>query len=90
MCIRQLAHSQILKALSFIIFLFLYIGQVKAQLAEDIVFKNISMEQGLSNKQVKAILQGSNGYIWIATMDGLNRFDGYDFKYYRFEQNDSS
>ena len=73
-----------------ILFSMLCIRPVSAQLAENIVFKNFSMEQGLSDKEVKAIVQGSNGYIWIATMDGVNRYDGYDFSYYQHNPNDSN
>ncbi len=38
---------------------------------------------GLSHSNVKAITQDSTGFIWIGTYDGLNRFDGHEFKLYR-------
>ncbi len=46
-------------------------------------FKNIDIEQGLSNNMIKDILQDSRGFMWIATWDGLNRYDGYSFKVYK-------
>ena len=40
----------------------------------------ISTEQGLSQGMVFQTLQSRDGFIWVATKDGLNRFDGYRFK----------
>ena len=48
-------------------------------------FEQISTAQGLSQVSVNAILQDSEGFIWFATQDGLNRYDGYEFKIYRQE-----
>ena len=40
----------------------------------------LSVNEGLSQGMVFDILQGSDGYLWIATKDGLNRYDGYHFE----------
>ncbi len=48
-------------------------------------FKNLSIQQGLSQVTVFAIAQDKSGYIWIGTQDGLNRFDGYRFKVYQHD-----
>lgn len=45
-------------------------------------FEQLSIDQGLSNEQVTSIYQDSKGYMWIGTIDGLNRFDGERFKVY--------
>jgi ligand-binding sensor domain-containing protein len=45
-----------------------------------IKFRNLSIEDGLSMSTVMDICQTKDGYIWFATPDGLNRYDGYDFK----------
>lgn len=45
---------------------------------------------GLSNSSVNAIYQDSQGYIWIGTWDGLNRYDGNEFKVYASVTKDSS
>ena len=39
-------------------------------------FSHISSEDGLSESQVKVILQDSYGFMWFGTKNGLNRYDG--------------
>lgn len=50
-------------------------------------FQNFSTTDGLSNNSVLGIVQDSNGMMWFATMDGLSRFDGYNFIVYKHETN---
>jgi ligand-binding sensor domain-containing protein len=45
-------------------------------------FVHYGIRDGLSNDIVTSITQDSMGYIWIATQDGLNRFDGNHFETY--------
>ena len=53
-------------------------------------FERISIDQGLSNNSINSILQTSDGFLWIATKDGLNRFDGKTFKIFKHFFNDST
>ncbi|HMG14787.1 MAG TPA: two-component regulator propeller domain-containing protein, partial [Saprospiraceae bacterium] len=46
------------------------------------IVKRYTIEDGLSHRAVNFILQASDGFIWIGTDQGLNRFDGYDFKFW--------
>lgn len=46
-------------------------------------FRNISLEQGLSQSNVFAITQDTLGFMWVGTGDGLNRYDSRNFKVYR-------
>ncbi len=55
-----------------------------------IKFQNYSIEEGLSNPYVQCIYQDRRGYLWIGTSDGLNRFDGYTFKIYRYNESDTN
>lgn len=48
-------------------------------------FRRLTTEQGLSQSHVSAILKGSRGFMWFATEDGLNRFDGYKYTHYKHD-----
>jgi ligand-binding sensor domain-containing protein len=50
----------------------------------------ISTEQGLSQGLVNDMLQDREGFIWIATKGGLNRYDGYTFKIFTTDPQDTS
>ena len=45
-------------------------------------FEKLSIDEGLSNEYVTSIFQDSKGYMWIGTIDGLNRYDGERIKVY--------
>ena len=45
----------------------------------NVQIKVFDVDEGLSHRKAIKILQDSAGFIWIATIDGLNRFDGYQF-----------
>jgi ligand-binding sensor domain-containing protein/signal transduction histidine kinase len=53
-------------------------------------FDHLGVQDGLSQSQPYCIMQDSYGYIWIGTQDGLNRFDGYEFKVYKNNPFDST
>lgn len=61
------------------IIIFLFIGHIQAQ---NIKFEHYSDNDGLSHNSVRHILQDENGFLWLGTFSGLNRFDGYQFKGY--------
>lgn len=48
-----------------------------------LAFSRLTTENGLSSSFVNAIRQDPDGFLWVATTDGLNRFDGYSFRVYR-------
>jgi ligand-binding sensor domain-containing protein/signal transduction histidine kinase len=52
--------------------------------------ENYNTENGLSQNQVYAMAQDQQGFIWFATDEGLNRFDGYEFKVFKHVVNDST
>jgi len=51
-------------------------------------FERYTIADGLSNNSVNAILQTRDGYLWVATKDGLNRFDGQTFQIFKHDPHD--
>ncbi len=58
--------------------------------SKPIKFKHLTVENGLSNNYVNAVIQDQYGFMWFGTNDGLNRYDGYNFKIFRNELDDSN
>ena len=78
-----------------IIFLFMllciFYNTVYASDSYNINFKSITIDDGLSQSLAEYIYQDSLGYIWIGTNDGLNRYNGNEFKIYKnIKNNDNS
>ncbi|BFP40486.1 two-component regulator propeller domain-containing protein [Flavobacteriaceae bacterium GF1] len=55
---------------------------VQSIAGQDIVFEHYGDTDGLSHNTVRSILQDKNGFLWLGTFGGVNRFDGHDFKVY--------
>ena len=73
--------------ISFIVGLVLiFCWSVSVQAQEEYIIntKKLGIEEGMLGERVMAMHQDSDGMMWIGTLDGLNRFDGYHFK--RFNQ----
>ncbi|SMO95363.1 hybrid sensor histidine kinase/response regulator transcription factor [Gracilimonas mengyeensis] len=56
---------------------------VYGQQKSEVWFRNFGLEDGLPAKKVNDIKQGSDGFLWLATLNGLVRYDGYEFKSFR-------
>ena len=77
------------KALTLLICLICYQIVCHAQLADEhYYFKNLSVQNGLSQNTVNTILQDKQGFMWFGTKDGLNRYDGLSFR--KFKHDDRS
>jgi two-component system sensor histidine kinase ChiS len=70
------------------IFLFLVCCSTAFSQQKSRIFEQYDQEDGLSSNWVRDIAQDKQGYMWFATSDGLNRFDGYDFKVYQNKEGD--
>jgi ligand-binding sensor domain-containing protein/signal transduction histidine kinase len=57
---------------------------------EEYIFKQFTDADGLSQSTIFAMMQDQLGYLWLGTIDGLNRYDGYEFKVYVNESEDST
>ncbi len=76
-----------MKKISLIFLFFILLNGLKSQ---DFVFEKITTRDGLSQNDVNCVFQDRNGFLWIGTFDGLNRYDGYSFKTYRVKPSSSS
>ena len=64
-----------------VLFLSLLIVAKAAVAGQDnIRFQRYTQQQGLSQQAVMAVMQDRSGFMWFATQEGLNRFDGYQFR----------
>ncbi len=52
-------------------------------------FKHLTIENGLPQNSVLAMLQDSTGFLWIGTQEGLVRYDGYSLKVFKHEPSNS-
>jgi streptogramin lyase len=69
-------------------FFFLFPGLLAGQ--ENYAVKTFNTDQGLPHNNVRGIAQDHNGFLWIATWDGLSRWDGYEFRNYYHNPTDTT
>src|SRR5436190_10590900 len=68
--------------LVFLFLIFPYAKKLSAQISQpdvtnkNILFHRLTTEQGLSHDYINCVLQDSNGFLWIGTVNGLCRYDG--------------
>jgi len=60
--------------------LILLIVPALGQVTPPLYFDHLTINDGLSNNTIFTLLQDRNGYIWVGTLNGLNKYDGYDFE----------
>ncbi len=49
-------------------------------------FERFGLDEGLSQQNVTFIAQDAEGFLWLGTEDGLNRYDGYTFEHVRHDR----
>lgn len=69
------------------VWLILISHQAKSQ-QQYLLFHHLSTPDGLSSPIVNDIIQDHEGFIWIATNEGLNRYDGKNFEIFRPQKSD--
>lgn len=80
-------HRQFLSFAVFILFMVLFSLN---GISHNINFKHLTINDGLSQNAVFAILKDSRGFMWFGTKDGLNKYDGYNFVIYQHNPFDST
>lgn len=55
---------------------------------KNITLRRITSQQGLSDNQVTCTIRDKQGFMWIGTKDGLNRYDGQDFYVFKHNEKD--
>lgn len=73
----------------FTILFFLFAFSLTPLGAQEFMFKHLEVKDGLPNNSIGAILKDSKGFMWFGTASGLARYDGYDFKNFRTQKNDT-
>ena len=68
---------------SLILIIFALLSSISAKAS---IYRNYYVEDGLSHNSVWAVMQDRQGYMWFGTNDGLNRFDGVNFRVFRYHQ----
>ena len=74
--------------INIIFILFIFQISLSAQLSNNVAI--ITTDDGLSQNVINTIYQDRKGFIWFGTNDGINRYDGYEFKIYKndfFDEN---
>jgi ligand-binding sensor domain-containing protein/uncharacterized membrane-anchored protein YhcB (DUF1043 family) len=82
--------DEVLRYIIALIFSIFSISSFSQDINADASFNHYNLSDGLSAMTVRSIIQDNDGFIWVGTEDGLNKFDGYNFKIYRFERSDTA
>jgi len=69
----------------FLLFSIFLIHTIHAQLR----FNHISGEEGLSHNTIRSVIQDDDGFIWIGTYNGINKYDGYGMQHYNFSNTEN-
>lgn len=78
--IKSALHKQLPLHVLWITFFMQFIIGLNAQ---SLQFNSLTIENGLSQNTINALVQDDLGLIWIATQEGFNRYDGNEFKVYK-------
>ncbi|MDO9375306.1 MAG: two-component regulator propeller domain-containing protein [Ferruginibacter sp.] len=83
-------HTGLLRVAVFVLLALIALRPGLCFATDSVAITHLGIEEGLSNNSVRCIYQDHNGFMWFGTYDGLNRYDGYDFKVFRNKINDTT
>ncbi|RYF85998.1 MAG: hypothetical protein EON98_04970, partial [Chitinophagaceae bacterium] len=75
--------SPTLLRLFFVFFLLYFSNFLSAQSSAPFYFMHYGMENGLASNETFSVAQDATGFLWVATNNGLQRFDGLQFKTFK-------
>jgi signal transduction histidine kinase/ligand-binding sensor domain-containing protein len=78
--IRDISKLYLLSMRGLLTTVFVFCFGVIVTSQSSILFNHYTIEEGLSDNRIDDIIQDDNGFTWLATSNGLNRFDGVQFK----------
>jgi ligand-binding sensor domain-containing protein/class 3 adenylate cyclase/predicted metal-dependent HD superfamily phosphohydrolase len=81
---------KLIKRLSVVFVLLLAFNLFSFAQLEKVRFNRISIKQGLSQSSVNKVIQDKDGFIWIGTQDGLNKYDGYNISVFYNDPSDTN
>ncbi len=60
-------------------------SQISATSLNKTIIEKLTTKHGLTNNAITVVKQGPNGFLWIGTLDGLNRYDGFEILQFRHQ-----
>lgn len=69
---------------------FLLVFRLYAGYGQSVQFKHITINEGLTHNHVTSLFKASDGFLWIGTTAGLNRFDGHSIRVYKHRSGSSA
>lgn len=83
----QYAGAEVKKGFWYLSFLLIFLSSGQGTRAQSNAprfrFEHITVDDGLAHSDAMTVVQGSSGFIWIGTNNGIDRYDGYDLKHYQ-------
>jgi len=90
-CIKKTLKKDIIASMLLIAVVFNAFSQNKYHFELfPIASEKMGINGNLSQGRVSDIVEDERGFIWIGTLDGLNRYDGYKIKVFRYQKGDST
>lgn len=88
----RVTYIPTIRFLSILQFIFCFMSLYSNPMAQTkvIKFEHITQKDGLSQSSVRSIIQDNKGFMWFATSDGLNRYDGYGMNVFKNVKNKSN
>jgi len=87
---KERASRRLYSCQGLIILLMVLLQSAAHAQASRLMFEQLGIEDGLAATEGRPLLQDRYGFIWIGTVDGLERYDGYSFTHYQHKPFDAA